>query len=136
MQPQRLGGDWSLYEDRPGKPGWISLKAGSQMDFEVSFGEQPQIAITYLRSYDGTGAAEMKLSGPGGRAGLNCKWDLHYSESYTWWLRRVQDNLASGFSNTWASNGMMSNVKPNSTLNLTVTNTGDVKVKLLKVVSC
>ncbi|CAE8615657.1 unnamed protein product [Polarella glacialis] len=136
MQPQRLGGDWSLYDDRPGKPGWISLKKGSEMDFEVSFGEQPQIAITYLRSYNGTGAARIKLSGPGGQGGLDCKWDFHFLESYTLWLRRVQDNLASGFSNTGASSGMMSNVKPNSTLNLTVTNTGDVKVKLLKVVSC
>ena len=31
-----LSGDWKLYEDRPGKPGWISTELDSIASFEVA----------------------------------------------------------------------------------------------------
>lgn len=43
----------TLYEDRPGKPGWISTgPAGSTIDFEVRFGARPLLAVSYLSSWD------------------------------------------------------------------------------------
>jgi hypothetical protein len=45
-------GDWRLFEDREGKPGWISTVFGSTITFPVTFGPNPRLMITYLRSYE------------------------------------------------------------------------------------
>merc|ERR1719221_287817 len=31
----QMSGDWRVFEDVPGKPGWISLKSGSQLTFPL-----------------------------------------------------------------------------------------------------
>jgi hypothetical protein len=66
---------WNLYEDVPGKPGWIATKLGSAIKFDVSFGQRPALAITYLSSYDGLGDVKVEL--------LNAK-DIHYTLSGIW----------------------------------------------------
>ena len=54
---------WSLEEDRPGKPGWITYQNNSSISFQVSFGASPRLAVTWLRSYIGLGDARMTLNG-------------------------------------------------------------------------
>ena len=57
---------WSLYEDRPGKPGWISTAAGSSMTVSLSiknadwlaFGLRTlQLEVSYLMTYGARAAA-------------------------------------------------------------------------------
>jgi hypothetical protein len=45
---RRLSGDWQLGEDSPYKPGWIATKPGSTIEFDLSFGALPKLALTYL----------------------------------------------------------------------------------------
>tara|TARA_B110001452_G_scaffold257641_1_gene252037 strand:- start:2925 stop:3971 length:1047 start_codon:yes stop_codon:yes gene_type:complete len=46
-------GNWSYYEDRPGKPGWIVQEAaGATIDFPLAFGAQPLAVLSYMRGYD------------------------------------------------------------------------------------
>lgn len=46
-------GNWSYYEDRPGKPGWIvQAAAGAAIDFPLAFGTQPTAVLSYMRGYD------------------------------------------------------------------------------------
>ena len=48
---------WDLVEDRLNKPGWVSSSASSWIEFDVRFGARPRLAIAYLQSYEGLGAA-------------------------------------------------------------------------------
>ena len=54
---------WNLTEDRPGKPGWITSQNGAVLPFNLTFGSLPMMSITYLRSYEGLGDAEIRLNG-------------------------------------------------------------------------
>ena len=47
-------GNWSLYEDVAGKPGWIATlegKVASKLRFRLKFGNSTKLSIEYLRSY-------------------------------------------------------------------------------------
>lgn len=61
--PKVVAGNWSLYADRPRKPGWISETAGSRLRFRLQFGRRPIIVVNYLRSYEGLGSATVHLNG-------------------------------------------------------------------------
>ena len=53
-------GNWTLYEDRPGKPGWISTgPKGSIIEFDVKFGKEPRLIVGYLKSYEGLGQVKV-----------------------------------------------------------------------------
>ena len=68
VAPGTLGscGGWSLCEDRPGKPGWISTEPGSHIAFHVR-GCAERLVIGYMRSYRGMGRvrAYFSLCAPG-----------------------------------------------------------------------
>ena len=54
--------DWSLYEDRPAKPGWITeVVDGENLTFNVKFSSSPRLVVQYLRSYENIGTAEMGI---------------------------------------------------------------------------
>ena len=47
-------GTWGLYEDRKGKPGWISTGPnGSTIEFGVRFGRAPRLTFAYTLGYVG-----------------------------------------------------------------------------------
>ena len=47
-------GQWQLYEDRNGKPGWISNGPnGSTAEFAVRFGAVPRLTIAWTLGYEG-----------------------------------------------------------------------------------
>jgi len=54
---------WKLFEDRVGKPGWISEEKGSVIEFEVSFQSSafPKLVIGYLTSYENMGSAKLEF---------------------------------------------------------------------------
>ena len=62
--PRVAFGNWSLYEDRPGKAGWITTgPKGSRVDFEVVFGAVPLLVIAYVRGYtEEWGTVQVRLS--------------------------------------------------------------------------
>merc|ERR1712160_208391 len=46
------GGGWRLYEDRAGKPGWVSTGGpGASIRFRLRMGGAPRIQLTYVRGY-------------------------------------------------------------------------------------
>jgi lysophospholipase L1-like esterase len=52
LAPRATAGHFALYEDRPGKPGWITLgPVGSSLDFPLRFGSRPRAVVSYLRGY-------------------------------------------------------------------------------------
>jgi lysophospholipase L1-like esterase len=50
---------WRLFEDRPGKPGWISESPNATISFPLRFGPSPRIVISYLKSYNGMSNARI-----------------------------------------------------------------------------
>eukprot|EP00439_Symbiodinium_sp_Y106_P039336 s4228_g4.t2 len=58
-------GEWSLFEDRRNKPGWISNTTdGEELVFDLKFSSKPMIMIQYLRSYTNIGEAEVTVQSP------------------------------------------------------------------------
>ncbi|KAH8094414.1 hypothetical protein JL720_4415 [Aureococcus anophagefferens] len=62
-RPRVVRGDWTLAEDRPGKPGWIATTAGSLLAFDAEFGPSPRLVVVFTRSYASFG--DVLLSVPG-----------------------------------------------------------------------
>jgi hypothetical protein len=55
--------DWPMFEDRPGKPGWISTTNTSWIEFKLDFGTTPKVIITFLRSYEKMGSIILSMNG-------------------------------------------------------------------------
>lgn len=60
--PVRSAG-WSCYEDRPGKPGWLSSVHGSSLSFRVRLSDAGYVSLSFLRSYEGMARARVALDG-------------------------------------------------------------------------
>ena len=60
-------GGWRLYEDREGKPGWISERANSVIRFHVNVEDKDTVMlkIGVLKSYEGMGRAAVSVLRPG-----------------------------------------------------------------------
>ena len=57
-------GNFSLFEDRPGKPGWITTgPVGSAIEFGLNFGASPRLTLVVDQSYEGFGDAEVTFDG-------------------------------------------------------------------------
>ena len=55
-----LSGNFTLHEDRPGKPGWITTgPVGSAIEFVLHFGASPRLTLVVEQSYEGFGLAEV-----------------------------------------------------------------------------
>ena len=135
VQPQILRGNWTLYEDRPGKPGWISTEPGSLMQVELCFRRNPTFTFTYLRSYEKLGAGRLFLNGR--NVTIPGKWAnaAKVSQSETFFSDAGRKLLQPGFQRVAGFN-----VKPNSTLPLFIENlkvgVSDNKMKVIEIVSC
>lgn len=56
-------GNWSLFADRPGKPGWISEgQTGAAIGFDLRFGGNPRATVVYEQGYEGFGDAEVTMA--------------------------------------------------------------------------
>lgn len=51
--PNVVSGNWTLFADRPEKPGWISEGNKSTIDFPLKFGASPRIMIVFTQGYEG-----------------------------------------------------------------------------------
>jgi len=136
-RPRVISGDWKLYEDRRGKPGWISQEANSCLRFPLQFGIAPRLAVTFLRSY--TNISDMSLLIAGRTIQLGSHWDdpsQHVSQSYTKFFNAETDMLQEGYQ----GNGVLGlDIKPNSRLDadfVLLKGVGMLKAKLISVVAC
>mmetsp|Transcript_85037 Transcript_85037/g.264196 ORF Transcript_85037/g.264196 Transcript_85037/m.264196 type:complete len:510 (-) Transcript_85037:94-1623(-) len=136
----QLGIGWELTEDRPGKPGWISEKAGARMAFPVRFGKHPVLVITWMRSYENMGYATMKLNDREYR--LDGLWTEALQEkvtlAYTRWLQVDRPSIQVGPEEVGVAGF---NIGPGANLTLLITNSLDHKVehpkmKILQVFTC
>jgi hypothetical protein len=64
-RPGVLDRSWRLYEDRGGKPGWItSGPVGATIHFPLQLGENPRVVVSFLKGYsEALGVVEMQLLG-------------------------------------------------------------------------
>ena len=135
IQPKILAGNWTLYEDRPGKPGWISTEPGSVMQVELCFRQNPTFTFTYLRSYEKLGAGRIFLNGR--NVTIPGKWSgaAKVSQSETFFSNAAEDFFRPNFQSVVGFN-----VKPNSTLQMRIENlrvgASDNKMKVIEILSC
>ena len=136
----RLSGGCRFSDEGRGKPGWVCRReqasgggAGTRADeaggaeFNLTFGRHPSLTLTYLRSYEGVGPADVELNGVTHR--LEPSWAARASMSEALFMQAGwQDRSTFGaFS-----------VRPHATLPLTVRYRGaaNAKFKVLSVTSC
>ena len=62
-QPAILAGNWTLYADRPEKPGWISEGTEGVIEFPLKFGASPRIMIVFTQGYEGFDDAHERQCG-------------------------------------------------------------------------
>ncbi|CAK9022506.1 unnamed protein product [Durusdinium trenchii] len=128
-----IRGNWSFYEDRPGKPGWISTCPGSVMEIPLCFGQSPTFSLTYLRSYEKMGKAKVTLNGIS--LTINGLWDdgNRFAQSETLFAQ-----AGNGLLQTWGAGILGFNVTPNSSLPLRRLNleSGNNKMKIIEIISC
>lgn len=140
LTPHVLNGDWQLYEDRPGKPGWIGTKPESKITFPLSFGRHPRFILTWLRSYEQLGKARLTLNGRAYE--IDGLWtndfDEKVSQSYTMWFHAD----AAIFQPEAQESGLLGfGIAPDTTANvsfeiLDTPGRNTNKFKLLSVLSC
>lgn len=79
-------GAWDIYEDRPGKPGWVA-SATSNITFNLAFGTHPGLLVSYIKSYEGFGNAELVVNNRS--VILKGQWDdssQRVTTTYTRWF--------------------------------------------------
>ena len=126
-----LQGNWSLYEDRLGKPGFISTgPRHSSLEFQVAFGAKPRISLVYDRSYEGFGQVRAKIVS---RSRTNTPWTV--SANRTDGVRVTQTDLLFMGDNPLT---IRWKVRPftNSTLRLTFDSEDGAKFKIRFLSSC
>ncbi|CAE8615759.1 unnamed protein product [Polarella glacialis] len=135
-QPQVITGNWSVYADRPGKPGWISTVPGSIMDIPLCFGKKPTLSLTYLRSYEKLGKAILTLNGKD--LHLDGLWGddtgQHFAQSFTIFSQADNPEMQG-----WSEGGLFGfDIKPNSSHTMRIENLKlrNNKMKIIDIVSC
>lgn len=83
--PHVVSGDWRLFEDRVGKPGWIAQERGATLGFDLTFGNSPRVVISFLRSYEQLGAVTIGFAAAGSEGdGLSAIAGAKYSIDGIW----------------------------------------------------
>jgi hypothetical protein len=141
-------GDWKLFEDMPGRPGWISKLAGSIISFPVRFGTLPFLSVAYLRSYANIGNATFRIEDSKGNVQVEARLDGHWDQRYS--LPHVLNFHSNKACKTMCSDCGMASAKfrtdcnmrslQNGTYNVVFEVDGGLedgsKVKLLSVSTC
>mmetsp|Transcript_98148 Transcript_98148/g.263787 ORF Transcript_98148/g.263787 Transcript_98148/m.263787 type:complete len:261 (+) Transcript_98148:1-783(+) len=136
-QPSYLDG-WRLFEDRPGKPGWISetpsVNSRAIMRVPLKFGPEPKLAVTFLRSYEGMGDADLVMNGR--TATLHGLWGSEnvekVSQSFVAWFN-AGINLSQPQFGEGGANGF--GIAPNQEAELEIQSSGN-RFKIIELSSC
>jgi hypothetical protein len=139
----RTKGNWTLFEDKPGKPGWtFSGRAGAVISFRVRLGPEPRVVLSYLRSYVGVGRARIRFAeNPSQSLDIDALWTQKVSFTVPLIITpseqgtRQRKNGDSGI-------GLGAGLPPNSWANLEIEALGPSvkggfgKLKIVSVLSC
>lgn len=119
-------GNWMLVEEAKGKRGWIANQSGSEIFFPVSFGENPKLSITFLKSYHKAGKVTLSLNESNiPLASFTGKWVQQYSQGVTVVLHSRVKTFKG-----------LAGVQPNSNATVRVRLENDRKFKVIRIVSC
>ena len=135
--PRVVRGNWTRYEDRPGKGGWISHgPSNSTLEFNVSFGRSPRLTLVYEVSYVGFGTATASIGGGAGAQLDGMRYDgLNVTQTEVLVLNVHQEPFlwVSAFRKVPAWH-----IRPwtSHTLRVTLTSAEGLKFKLILVSSC
>mmetsp|Transcript_66672 Transcript_66672/g.216989 ORF Transcript_66672/g.216989 Transcript_66672/m.216989 type:complete len:497 (+) Transcript_66672:229-1719(+) len=138
-------GSWRLYEDRPGKPGWITeTTSRSWISFDLYLNKwSPTVRIDYLRSYENLGQVEVKLSSMGQGYILDGLWNSTSSQTDSWRVlvdapidrKRIKQNgTTSSDSNREFGFGYRSSARRGVTLQMRLIS--GPKFKIVSVITC
>lgn len=139
LQPTIHSG-WRLFEDRPGKPGWIATTPGAKIQFQLEFGSEKLIAITFLKSYESMGIAQLFLDDGGEKEvvdGLYSDKALRVSQSHTIWIQLTRGRNPGGFDG--GGEGFTAKIGRQANLTVVLLDSkrkGMSKFKVLEVTSC
>jgi len=149
IAPSTLSGKWRLFEDKPGRPGWITTKVGSTILFPIRFGRvRPVLAITYLRSYANLGVARVKFTAHSGKSNtvtLDGRWYKNYSLPDTaFFIDRpdgvmgnlLGDALESDGYNLYDRGSAVKNTSKVEDYSIEITLVEGDKFKITQVISC
>ena len=128
-------GDWKLYEDRVGKPGWISEKKGSVLEMRLKFGKEPHVIIGFLQSYEGLGRAILSFPETEKKKSMKLE-GIHQaldSQTYTLGLRAGGSGRL-GLQDMAMGGGWF--VEPYAEMKVRFENVADKKFKIEYVISC
>ena len=119
-----------LYEDRPGKPGYICVDDQS-MSFDIQFGASPRIMVTYLQSYTSIGDAKLTINGVS--VLLSGKNTNHVSQTKTtfFYAERKENQ---GHYKMIGLQGF--GVKPHSKHIARISSVDGNKIKIISLISC
>ena len=112
-----LATGWTLFEDRPGKAGWISSEVGAVLEFNLTFGRHPSVSVVYERSYQSFGSAFATLFAQGSYANgfteavVNLTMDGILQKSSSWDAVNITQ---AHYDDTFASLVQFAKVKPHS----------------------
>jgi hypothetical protein len=134
-RPRVISGNWTLYEDRPGKAGWTSEKNGSVIEFDVTFGNRGKLVVGILVSYEKVGDALLYFpeSHPEGKAILSGKHTEHTSITVPKYLLVTNTYTEMGADRERGNNGW--DLEPNKSYRMRIETLSDEKFKILYVVS-
>lgn len=99
LQPMFKSGDWELCEDIHDRPGWIATEADSTIVFPIRFGSSGVLSVSYLKSYENVGLAELSLQSRGGTSfsgSLDGRWDNKFSLPASDMFINQEDGTAGG----------------------------------------
>jgi hypothetical protein len=133
-----LASGWRYFADRPNKYGWIAQRVGAKISFQLRFGPAPRFCLTYLRSYERVGRAELTVPSTGFRVVVDALWSEQASQNDVLWFGTVVGHDSTISYNTHFVPG----VRPNTTHTLEVQllatpeRPNSDKFKIIQLVSC
>lgn len=127
LYPKRKMVGFQCYEDRPGKPGWIS-EAGvrSSLSFLVKATKTGSIILGFLRSYEGFGRAMVDIDG-NHSISLDGHWDERTSQV---------EYIAFKNEDVFNRSSLSRSFHHPSTHHVRLHTTGEARFKLVKLVTC
>lgn len=138
-QPRTGFGNFTLFQDVPGKPGWIATEKGSEMVFTQRVGPEPKVSITFLRTYTRAGKVSVFVTSRSIEGSLAAPTKSSHGIP----IVRLDGHWIKGFSqgasiilNRRTNTRFASAVRPNSEIEVRFVLEDDKKFKLLEVLSC
>jgi len=140
LQPMFKSGNWELCEDRRDRPGWIATEANSTIIFPIRFGSSGVLSVSYLKSYEKVGIAELSLKSRRGdifSSYLDGRWDKQFSlPASTMFIDRPDGTAGDLIAKVAKADAWKDSSTGPRDYNLEIRMASGSKFKILSVASC